>query len=84
MTGTGSSEAVIETESDLAATFAFEDVRGDRVFLVSLATLLQCLVIAEKRHLVPPFDRDWAARAVPAVIRESVASVPAPAHGGGS
>lgn len=54
---------------DLCAIFAFED-RAHQEFGVSLATLLQCLCIAEQRHLVPPFDPDWERATIPPALRE--------------
>ncbi|BAP88338.1 uncharacterized protein E1O_12070 [Burkholderiales bacterium GJ-E10] len=54
---------------DLFALFAFEE-RGLGEFGVSLATLLQCLCIAEQRHLVPPFDPDWERATLPLALRK--------------
>lgn len=54
---------------DLWAVFEFEDGRTGETFGVSLATLLQCLCIAEQRHLVPPLEADWESRTMPPVLR---------------
>lgn len=54
---------------DFSAVFEFEDRRTGETFGVSLATLLQCLCIAEQRHLVPPFERDWEATTIPPALR---------------
>lgn len=55
---------------DFGAVFEFEDKRNKEAFGVSLATLLQCLCIAEQRHIVPPFEKDWEARTIPPALRE--------------
>jgi len=54
---------------DLGAVFEFEDARTGESFGVSLATLLQCLCIAEQRHLVPPLEADWESRTIPPALR---------------
>lgn len=54
---------------DLRAVFEFEDGRTGESFGVSLATLLQCLCIAEQRHLVPPLEADWELRTIPPALR---------------
>lgn len=55
---------------DLTAMFEFHDPQAGQRFGVSLATLLQCLCIAEQRHLVPPLEAAWEAESLPAVLRE--------------
>ena len=55
---------------ELASVFEFQDSRQGQRLGVSLATLLQCLCIAEQRHLVPPFETDWEALTIPPVLRE--------------
>lgn len=55
---------------DFWAVFEFQDINTGKAFGVSLATLLQCLCIAEQRHVVPPFEVDWEAIAIPKVLRE--------------
>ena len=55
---------------DFATLFKFEEVKTKKTFGVSLATLLQCLCIAEQRHLVPPFEAAWEAISIPKTLRE--------------
>lgn len=55
---------------DLGAVFEFLDTNNEEVFGVSLATLLQCLCIAEQRHIVPPFERNWEINTIPPALRE--------------
>ena len=54
---------------DLWAVFEFQDGGTGETFGVSLATLLQCLCIAEQRHIVPPFEETWEAVAIPPALR---------------
>ncbi|MCB1622307.1 MAG: hypothetical protein KDI44_16390 [Thiothrix sp.] len=57
---------------ELDTLFEFEAPAGagdGATFVVSLATLLQCLCIAEQRFLVPPLDPDWEARTIPPTLR---------------
>lgn len=54
---------------DFGTLFEFGDVKTGEAFGVSLATLLQCLCIAEQRCLVPPLEPDWEAQAIPAALR---------------
>lgn len=58
---------------DLWALFEFHDSKTGEEFGVSLATLLQCLCIAEQCHLVPPLETDWELRTIPPVLRERAA-----------
>lgn len=55
--------------ADLSAIFEFRDVRTGVTAGVSLATLLQCLCIAEDRHLVPPFEPAWEVMTIPPILR---------------
>ncbi|WP_368759036.1 hypothetical protein [Pseudomonas aeruginosa] len=55
---------------DLGAVFEFHDNRTGLSLGVYLATLLQCLCIAEQRHLVPPLEPDWEAETLPPALRE--------------
>ncbi|KPW36294.1 hypothetical protein [Pseudomonas coronafaciens] len=55
---------------DLAAVFEFQDSRAGKSLGVSLATLLQCLCIAEQRHLVAPLEADWELETLPPALRE--------------
>ncbi|CZT26104.1 hypothetical protein PCPL58_p3084 (plasmid) [Pseudomonas cerasi] len=55
---------------DLGAIFEFQDSRAGTSLGVSLATLLQCLCIAEQRNLVPPFEADWAVETIPPALLE--------------
>lgn len=57
--------------SDLGAVFEFQDGSTQQHVGVSLATLLQCLCIAEQCHLVPPLDPEWEAHSLPAVLRDA-------------
>lgn len=59
---------------DLWAVFEFQDGNTGETFGVSLATLLQCLCVAEQRHVVPPFEVDWETIAIPKVLREMSAT----------
>lgn len=62
---------------DFGAVFEFQDSRSGEIFGISLATLLQCLCIAEQRHLVPPFEVNWEVKTIPPALREmSVITVP--------
>lgn len=54
---------------DLSAIFEFRDSHAGVTAGVSLATLLQCLCIAEDRHLVPPFEPAWEVMAIPPILR---------------
>ncbi|MDD5395322.1 MAG: hypothetical protein PHE17_20045 [Thiothrix sp.] len=54
---------------DFGALFEFGDGRTGESFGVSLATLLQCLCIAEQRYLVPPFEPDWEIQTIPPALR---------------
>lgn len=54
---------------DLWAVFEFHDGNTSQTFGVSLATLLQCLCIAEQRHIVPPFEEAWEAATIPPALR---------------
>lgn len=55
---------------DYGAVFEFTDSRTGDSFGVTLATVLQCLCIAEQRFLVPSLDKEWEAATIPPVIRE--------------
>lgn len=55
---------------DFGAVFEFQDSNSGETFGVSLATLLQCLCIAEQRHIVPPFEEDWEVNTIPPALRE--------------
>lgn len=54
---------------DLAAVFEFQNGRSGVSLGVSLATLLQCLCIAEQRHLVPSLESDWELATLPPEFR---------------
>jgi hypothetical protein len=71
-------DAVLKPDArpDPTVVFEFEDQRGAPVGVL-LATLLQCLCIAQARALVPPFEPDWAAATIGPVIRE-MARLPEP------
>lgn len=55
---------------ELASVFEFHDARTGQNFGVSLATLLQCLCIAEQRQLVPPLEAAWEAQTFAPTLRE--------------
>jgi hypothetical protein len=63
------SDMVSLSPPDLWAVFEFQDGSIGQAFGVSLATLLQCLCIAEQRHFVPPFEEAWEAATIPPVLR---------------
>ena len=71
------SDPVFQPPPDLSAIFEFQDTRTDQTFGVSLATFLQCLCIAEQRHLVPPFEEAWEAATIPPALR-AMSTVSAP------
>lgn len=54
---------------DLWAVFEFQDGGTGQTFGVSLATLLQCLCIAERHRIVPPFEEAWEAATIPPALR---------------
>lgn len=60
----------INSPPDFWAIFEFQDGNNGETFGVSLATLLQCLCIAEQRHIVPPFEADWEVKTIPPALRE--------------
>ncbi|MDD5395353.1 MAG: hypothetical protein PHE17_20200 [Thiothrix sp.] len=49
--------------------FEFEDSKTGTAFGVPLAVLLQCLCIAEQRHLVPPLEPEWEVLTIPPALR---------------
>jgi hypothetical protein len=57
------------TPVNFGALFEFGDAKTGESFGVSLATLLQCLCIAEQRYLVPPLEPDWETQVIPPVLR---------------
>lgn len=63
------SDTVSLPPPDLWAIFEFQDTSTDQAFGVSLATLLQCLCIAEQCHLVPPFEAAWEVATIPPALR---------------
>jgi hypothetical protein len=64
-----------DARPDLASVFEFEDQRSGTAVGVLLATLLQCLFIAQERRLVPPFEPDWEAATIDPVIRQMACEV---------
>ncbi|OQX01777.1 MAG: hypothetical protein BWK73_44980 [Thiothrix lacustris] len=54
---------------DFGTLFEFVDSNTGEAFGVSLATLLQCLCIAEQRYLVPPLEPDWEGQMIPPALR---------------
>jgi len=63
-------EIITKSVPDFATVFEFCDGSTGEAFGVSLATLIQCLCIAEQRHLVPPLEAAWELVAVPTAIRK--------------
>lgn len=64
-----SDETISSSPPELTSIFEFQDSRTGQHFGVSLATLLQCLCIAEQRHLVPLFETDWETLTLPPALR---------------
>jgi hypothetical protein len=60
----------VNPSPDFGAVFEFQDSNSGETFGVLLATLLQCLCIAEQQHIVPPFEEGWEAKTIPPVLRE--------------
>lgn len=60
----------ITNEPDYSILFHFEDGVTGEDFTVSLATLLQCLCIADHHQLVPPLDQGWTESNIPPILRE--------------
>jgi hypothetical protein len=58
------------TSPDLWTAFEYQDRHTGEQFGVSLATLLQCVCIAEQLHAVPQLEADWEALTIPSVLRE--------------
>ena len=63
----------VSPSPDLWAVFEYRDSSTGEKFGVSLATLLQCLCVAEQRHVVPPFEADWEAVTIPQALRDRAA-----------
>lgn len=55
---------------DFSTIFEFQDLDPPITFGISLATLLQCLCIAEQRNFVPAFEESWESVTIPAKLRE--------------
>lgn len=63
-------EADSHPAPQLDCVFEFQhDTTGHR-YGVSMATLLQCLCIAEQLHRVPPLEPTWEALTLPPSLRE--------------
>ncbi|WP_408914481.1 hypothetical protein [Brucella pseudogrignonensis] len=60
----------IQVAPDFGALIEFENAESGQVFVITVATLLQCLCIAEHELIVPPFEPEWAAVAIPLLLRE--------------
>lgn len=57
------------TYPDLSTVFEFQTGKEPPT-AVYLATLLQCLCLAEQQHLVPPLEADWLEAVIPASSRD--------------
>lgn len=55
--------------SDLSTVFEFQ-IGKEPPTGVYLATLLQCLCLAEQQHLVPPLETDWLDAVIPTHSRD--------------
>ncbi|PRA81781.1 hypothetical protein CQ054_20080 [Ochrobactrum sp. MYb29] len=55
---------------DFGALIEFQNSETGEVFLITVGTLLQCLCVAEQQLVVPPFEPDWAAVAIPPILRK--------------
>lgn len=55
---------------DFGTIFELQDGASGQTYGVTLATLLQCLCVAEQRYMVPPFEPEWAAESLPDLLRE--------------
>jgi hypothetical protein len=64
------SDRELSSSPDFWTVFEFQDTKTGETFGVSLATLLQCLCIAERRHVIPPFEPDWEVMSIPSALRE--------------
>lgn len=54
---------------DLSIVFEFQAGKEPPT-AVFLATLLQCLCLAEQQHLIPPLEADWLEAVIPASSRD--------------
>lgn len=57
---------------DLGTVFEFAAGATGEPFGVTLATLLQCLCIAQKKGFVPPFEADWVEVMIPPILHENI------------
>lgn len=55
---------------DFGALVEFQNAETGQSFFVSVATLLQCLCIAEEQLIVPPFEPEWEALCIPPELRK--------------
>lgn len=58
-----------ENHIDLSTVFEFQSGKKAPIG-VYLATLLQCLCLAEQQHLVPPLEADWLDAVIPPSSRD--------------
>lgn len=58
-----------KTYVDLSTIFEFQAGKEAPIG-VHLATLLQCLCLAEKQHIVPPLEADWLDAVIPVSNRD--------------
>ncbi len=54
---------------DLGTVFEFSHETSGEFFGMTLATLLQCLCVAEELGFVPPLDTAWSKAVIPSVIQ---------------
>jgi hypothetical protein len=59
----------IDSAINYGTIFDFSNAQNATQVGVSLATLLQCLCIAEQRHLVPPLEPEWEQMTIPSILR---------------
>ncbi len=68
-TTTQSTQKAHQIQPNFATFFEFQEAKSGKKFTVTLATLLQCLCIAEQQFIVPPFEPDWEAATIPPLLR---------------
>lgn len=55
---------------DFGALIGFQNAETGEAFVITVATLLQCLCIAEEQLIVPPFEPVWSVVCIPTILRE--------------
>jgi hypothetical protein len=59
----------IDSAINYGTIFVFRNAQNGTQVGVSMATLLQCLCVAEQRHLVPPLEPEWEQMTIPSILR---------------